>query len=98
MYLQSREEVFAECEENGEEWARDEARSPTSHGAQYAGEWLQMDAAARAAEREKHGARMLEFSERYAEKSDAITRWAMWGTVLTAIATVVYLVNDIFLH
>lgn len=98
MYQQSREEVFAECEENGEEWARDEARSPTSPGAQYAGEWLQMDAAARAAEREKHAARMREFSQRHAEKSDSITRWAMWGTALTAIATVVYLVNDIFLR
>lgn len=98
MYQQSREEVFAECEENGEEWARDEASSPTSPGAQYAGEWLQMDAAARAAEQERHAARMQEFSLRYAEKSDSMTRWAMWGTVLTAIATVVYLVNDIFLR
>lgn len=98
MYQQSREEVFAECEENGEVWAQDEARSPTSPGAQYAREWLQMDAAARGAEREKHAARMQEFSECYAEKSDSMTRWAMWGTVLTAIATVVYLVNDIFLR
>jgi hypothetical protein len=97
MYQQSREEVFAECEENGEEWARDEAASPTSPGAQHAREWLQMDALARVAEREKHAARMLEFSECYAEKSASMTRWAVWGTWLTAMATLAYLVNDIFL-
>lgn len=98
MYQQSREEVFAECEDNGEEWAQAEASSPTSPGAQYAGEWLKMDAAGRLAEREKHAARMSDFSERYAERSDSVTRWAMWGTLLATIATVVYLVNDIFLR
>lgn len=98
MYQQSREEVLAECEENGEEWAQAEASSATSPGAQYAREWLQMDAAARVAEREKHAARMMEFSERYAEKSDSMTSWAMWGTALAAIATGIYLVNDIFMQ
>lgn len=97
MYLQSREEVFAECEENGEEWAQAEASSPTGPGAAYAAEWLTMGAAERAAEREKHAARMLAFSDRYAERSDSVTSWAVWGTLLTTIATVIYLVNDILL-
>lgn len=97
MYRQNREEVFAECEDNGEEWAQAEADSPTSPGAQYAREWLKMDVAGRLAEREKHAARMIELSERYAERSDSMARWAMWGTLLTTIATIAYLVNDIFL-
>ena len=93
MYQQSREEVFAECEENGEEWARAEAGSPLSHGAQHAREWLQMDAAARQAEREKYAEKMRGFSERYAGRSESMTRWAMWGFLLTMIALAVYLVG-----
>lgn len=97
MYLQSREEVFAECEENGEEWAQAEASSPTAPGATHAREWLKMSVAERAAEHEKHAARMLAFTDRYAERSDNVTSWAVWGTLLTTIATVIYLVNDILL-
>lgn len=97
MHQQSREEVFAECEENGEEWAHAEASSPHSLGAQYAGEWLQMDAAARLAERKKYAEKMREFTERHAESSDSLTRWTGWGILISTILTVVYLVYDIFL-
>ena len=93
MYRQSREEVFAECEENGEEWARAEASSPLSHGAEHAREWLQMDAAARLDAREKYAEKMRGYSERYAERSESMTRWAVWAFLLTMIVLAAYLVG-----